>query len=674
MSRHCTTIEAESEIQAMEKACASFNAPTNYILLTPKASGVYEACLQHRDASIEVAISDDGMFATVASYIPPFGDGKPLNTGAVVKCLTRAGVRLPPPPNAIQHCIDEVAKGRDISGLLLVKGRDPEDARNAAITPSGDWKYPVLPGEELGDIIQSAPSKNGVTVTGKNIKPNYEGSGKAIEFPEDCNCRIDQRSFSIRSEVYGFVSLQGQAISVVDKLTISRDAMRVTGTVHHRDCAGLVLTRENMQKALHTLGITASIDAKNYEKAWQRAVDTDLPMHNILLCKGTPPLHGQDGYFEFTAKDERDVVGVKDSSGRMDFRARGVIRAVEKDTELGKIKPPVPGMAGRDVRGRSLPAREGLPCKVVPKENVLVKPDGLTYVAAEKGVVVYARNTIAVTDVYQIQGDVDMGVGNINLEKGSLHVKGAILSGFTIDVPGNVLVEQVIENSRIKAGGSVEVRGGILMESGGFIKAAGDVMAVFGMNATIEAGGDVLIKHELTNCSVIAEGMLKAIEGRGKIVGSFIHAYKGVRAQEVGSDLGVETVIKLGEVTQANQERATRKRELVAIIEKINACLGGESDASIIKRTPPDKMSTITRLLETRNKAALELVEIERAIEEERETQRNTLLRTRLKVNKTLWPGVVVHAGGAQHRITSAVQHCQVFFDPDRKELVLNSL
>lgn len=674
MSQQCITIEASNQSEAMEKACEQFDAPAPYISLSLEAPKIYTACLLHRDASVDISITEDEMEAHVAAYFPPVGDGARLTAAALVKALTRAGVRMPPPPNTINRIIEAVQSGTPVVGTLLVRGRDPEDARDASITPVGDWRYPVIPNEEIGLITPASPSRAGSTVTGKPLPPSYEGGGKSIEFPDGCNCRIDKRSFCIRAEVFGQVELQGQAIRVKDWIKISPDAMRVTGTVHHRDNTGNVLTRERMQQAMTALGIVASLEARSYETAWTKALETDQPVANVLLCKGTPPLHGQDGSFEFTAQDDRHVVGMLAQGDRMDFRARGTIRAVEKGAVLGVVRPPVPGMVGRDVHGNVLPSREGRPCKITAKENVTVKEDKLTFVAAEKGVVVFARNTIAVTDVYEIHGDVDMSVGNITLEKGSLHVRGSILAGFTIDVPGNILVGQVVENARITAGGTVEVRGGILMETSGYIKAAGDVSAMFAMNATIEAGGDVTIKHELTNCTITTEGRVLAASGRGKIVGCTIRAAQGVAAQEVGSDLGVETVIYLGRETARDQQRVARKRELECMIQKINASLGKDSDVAILKRTPPEKLPAIGRLLQTRNQAALELLDIDRAIAEERDSQRAALLATRLKVNKTLWPGVVIHAGGVQRRVTQAVQHCQVLYDPDQKQLVMNAL
>ncbi|GAB7080042.1 FapA family protein [Megalodesulfovibrio paquesii] len=674
MPHQCITIATDNEAEAMEKACLAFDAPKQHIQLTLKAPGSYEACQVHGDASIDIALSEDQMEAVVAGYSPAFGNGAAISAGTFVKALTKAGVRVPPVPTTLQLCLEQAQAGKDIRGTVLVRGRQPEDARDATVVPIGDWNYPVLPHVEFGTVTAKAAAKAGMTVTGTPIPAAVEGPGKSIEFPPDSNCRLDQRTLTVRSETYGLIDLQGTSLQVKPWVTVSDDAMQVTGVVHHRDSTGNVLTRERMQEVLGTLGITARIDAITYEAAWAKARETNHPTKNVPLCKGKLPVHGQDGFFEFLAQDERSVVGVQDKTGRIDFRARGTIRAVEQGSILGVLHPPVPGVAGQDVRGRALPSKDGAPCQIVAKENVKIQPDGATYVATEKGVVVYARNTIAVTDVYVIEGDLNISVGNITLEKGSVHVRGAVWSGFSVEVPGNILVDQVVESARLVAGGSVSVRGGVMMETSGFIKAGGDVAAVFAMNATIEAGGDVLIKHELTNCNVSTDGRVLATEGRGKIVGGVIQAAQGVAAQEVGSDLGVETIIHLGRESQRDQQRTARKHELECIIDKISASLGKDSDAAILKRTPPDKQPTIARLLQTRKNAALELAEIDRAILEEREARRAAYLATRLKVNKTLWPGVIIHAGGVTHRVAHAVQHCQVYFDPSEKQLLMLSL
>ena len=69
-------------------------------------------------------------------------------------------------------------------------------------------------------------------------------------------------------------------------------------------------------------------------------------------------------------KDDRPSFGVEQEDGRIDYRARGIVRAIRSGDIIGKLHPPKAGVPGKDVYGRIIPAHEGSLLKLDLGEGV----------------------------------------------------------------------------------------------------------------------------------------------------------------------------------------------------------------------------------------------------------------------------------------------------------------
>jgi len=133
---------------------------------------------------------------------------------------------------------------------------------------------------------------------------------------------------------------------------------------------------------------------------------------------------------------EREAVGTQTGNGALDYRDRGAHPHVAEGTPVARYHPPTKGERGMDVFGNELPARDGAERPIRKGENIreVTQEDGtILFEATAMGLVNVRKGSVAVSTVLHIDGDVDMSTGNIVVETGSVHVKGTVRSGFSVN-------------------------------------------------------------------------------------------------------------------------------------------------------------------------------------------------------------------------------------------------
>lgn len=663
---------AKTEEDAQARAAKSFDADPESVKLTKITEGNYEASLIDYSAEIEITISADKLAAHVSDSRPAGGRGRALTFESLINTLSDYSVKVPPLPDAARTLIDELKAGKAVKGLLIAEGTPFTPARDAVVEPLGDWNYPVFPGDAIAKLIPAQDGMAGKTVSGERIAPEASMKGKGITFPEDSGCFIDPTSLIIRSELFGLASLFQLSVSCKELISISRDAMQVTATIYTKDFRGAQITPERMQAVLESKGVRLRIDTYSLSKAQAMAAEKKAPVPDVVVCRGIREKDGRNGMFEMVWKEEGPAPVQPTDDGVLDFRARGVVRSVKEGDLLGRMRLPEPGLAGKDVFGKIIPAHDGKPFPMQSGEGVSVSEDGVEYFAKVQGMVHFLGNLLDVTDVY-IVPNVNMATGNVVLEKGSLHVRGTIFGGFVVKAPSSILVDDVIEGAIVESGGDIEVRSGIVMGGKGKITAKGGIQALYAQNATIVAHGDVNIKNEIANCVLYTAQRVIATRGVGKIIGSTIRCSKGVEANEIGSSFGVQTTIFLGIERRSLEPELKQRRELKSIVQKIYGVLGAGDPKDILVRTMPEKRPAVASMLKARLRAELKIKDIEAKIALERKRVLE-VSKARIRVHKVIHPGTSIHCLGNTIKINDPQYRCQISYNPEKEEFVQTPL
>lgn len=152
----------------------------------------------------------------------------------------------------------------------------------------------------------------------------------------------------------------------------------------------------------------------------------------VPIAAGYPAVHGTDGRVMLTVDLEEDRKPLEKADGKVDYKDLVRLRNVLKGKLIAKIIPAQPGKLGMTVTGDELAFKAGKEAHFKIGKNVLIDNDGTSMYAAIDGLVTLTDNgKINVFPVYEVNGDVDYGTGNIDFV-GTVVIRGNVLSGFTV--------------------------------------------------------------------------------------------------------------------------------------------------------------------------------------------------------------------------------------------------
>jgi len=286
------------------------------------------------------------------------------------------------------------------------------------------------------------------------------------------------------------------------------------------------------------------------------------PEKSVVIAKGTPPTRGKDGQvqYNFDTSGERKAA-VDEDSGKMDHRELNLIQNVKEGDTLATGTRPEPGVPGRTVLGVEIPAPVSKPAKIKYGRGVRIEDDGLKAVAAQDGMVIFEGGKVQVLSIYRINGDVDYETGNV-LFRGDVMVGQHVKEDFKVEATGKVEVMGNVDKGDVKAGGSVEVKGGILGKETVFVRSDGDITTGFADNANLVAEGTVLVRSEMLWSSVLAKKVI--VEGtKGAVIGGTVRATDEIRITSSGNpESASKTVLEIGPDPEISKRLEERKSEL----------------------------------------------------------------------------------------------------------------
>lgn len=272
--------------------------------------------------------------------------------------------------------------------------------------------------------------------------------------------------------------------------------------------------------------------------------------------------------------------------GSVDHYNMGYVQNVLKGQMLAKwIK-----IAGNDTEGRDF--------KYISAENrfplgagTRIDPDDPNKLIAEyDGYVFYAGDKIAVKNLLNVRRDVDFNTGNIRFV-GNLTVHGLVRSGFKVAANDIVVLKQ-IENARVIAHGSLDCEEGVKGGGDAYLEAVDNIKLPFCENATLNAGGHVIVKDSSLHSDIFAG---KRLAVGNKLIGGHIHvsdyAYIG---EQLGGGMNAETAIIGGfdpKLLYADRELNSQIAALNDELEQMEAHAGKNDELETEFRPKIEKAS-----------------------------------------------------------------------------------
>lgn len=394
------------------------------------------------------------------------------------------------------------------------------------------------------------------------------------------------------------------------KISVSRDRldayldMIFSGT-------GVEITYNEIMHKILAEDIKYNIDRERIKVI----VDNKIFAEREIIAMGTEPIIGVEAQIVLEVDTEVDKEPLMMDDGSVDFRQVNLLRTVEKDQLLAVKIPPSKGTDGTDVFGNPIDSTGKNKTLPIGK-NTYISEDGLSLYAATNGRIVLVKGIYHVEEVLNIMGDVDYSTGNI-IFNGDVVIGGDVLTGFRVTTIGDIRIKGTVEGAEIiSTEGSVYVSRGIVGQDKARIVAKKDVKAEYITDATIIAGNDVEVRGYIIRSDVTAENEVRAVEGRGMIVGGKVFAEKLIDAKIAGSPNSVRTELHVArQVAREVYEKMLYIEQDIENLEKKQKSIRKDIEffellSKRLKKFPEDKKEELKKQVDNLKKVGEILKEV----------------------------------------------------------------
>ncbi|MEY8745031.1 DUF342 domain-containing protein [Paenibacillus tundrae] len=367
------------------------------------------------------------------------------------------------------------------------------------------------------------------------------------------------------------------------------------------------------------------------------------------IAEGIAAVAGEDGYIMVLVdmEDSNERRPQESEDGTVDYKEVKRLNNVRSGQIIAKQIPPTEGEVGKAVTGVEIPFRPGKEARFKVGKNVVVNPDGTAMYAALDGLVTKTEgNKLNVFPVYEINGDVDYKIGNIDFV-GTVVIRGNVLTGFKVKAAGDIRVVGGVEGAELESGGSIEITGGIIGYNKGHVQAGHNVKCSFIQECYVDAGEDVLVSQSIMHSNIRAGRQVICAGTKGLIVGGTIQAGEKVSARIVGNSMSTVTTIEVGVLPRLRNELNDLRKiitEQTDSLDKTKKALTLLDQLAAAGQLSPDKMSMRIKLTATQ-KSSMRLNEETKTRIFEIEKILEDTSRARVDILKVIYGGSKIVIG-----------------------------
>lgn len=416
-------------------------------------------------------------------------------------------------------------------------------------------------------------------------------------------------------------------------------------------------TYDEIMDALSSAGVKMGID----DSKILEMLDHKIYEQRVIVATGKPQEQGEDGYYEFFFDVDYKANNKPKlrADGSVDYFNTKLFEKVEEGAKLAVYHQPTKGVFGFNVCGNLLTPKPGKAKSRLRGKGFTISEDGSTYYAAFTGKVDYTNYDMNVSNIYDVSGNVDMNVGNIDFD-GDVNITGSVISGITIHAMGNIYIGGHVEGANIYADKDIIFNDGVNCKGTGCIKAKGNISGKYFENAAVYADGDIKCGYIL-NSTVIARGKV-LVEGKhGSIIGGDVTGVMGIETVNCGHEAATKTILRVGATKDIRKEYAEAIVGLKDIIAQIDMYTSALKKFDAAKELYPEKFD------QQAYKKILQSKIIKTAEKNKGDEHCRKLLdlvkesiRANIKVDKNMYPGCKVFIDDKVYMPESTFVHLYV--------------
>jgi hypothetical protein len=531
--------------------------------------------------------------------------------------------------------------------------------------------YPTISTEEDGLYLTVFPPKG----KGKKVELNVV----KVELQKDIYKSKDIDWTAVERAVK---ESTGQQILIVHEIVNAKDGQIFVKVNPEEMIAMLTIvppqggaketTVESAKNALTENGIVFGIKESVIEKLVKRAMeaknDPTVLLESIedIVAEGISMINGEDAKLEllFQTNAQMDetasAAATEADADKVDYKNVKSIQNVKKGEALARKVSPTNGVNGMTVTGKEIKATPGNDVKFVFGKGVeQAVGNAELYVAVNDGQVVYKNNKLEVLEIYEIQGDVSLAIGNIDFV-GTVIVHGSV-GEFTIKAGEDIIIDDVADSSTLICGGKVSVKGGIVKSK---VTAGGEVTAKYIRNSNIETEKSIIVNEAAMHSTLISGDKILVQGAKGLLVGGTIAAAHEVSAKEIGAKMATPTEISIGETPKMREEMNKAVNELKVIDDQLDKTKKGilflkDLQVKSGGNLPPDKRDMMAKLTRTQFKLMTDQKKWEetKAKLEAKAKEMQTSKRGKVNCLGLVYTGVKIVINKVQRTITDELKY-----------------
>lgn len=355
---------------------------------------------------------------------------------------------------------------------------------------------------------------------------------------------------------------QGLGLDARAEVWVSSDRLEAWAAVFPPSNGGLAVTPDLVTDALAKRKVSSGINEQAVEQL--KTPEGYLKMFRVAV--GTPPQDGRNGEV-ISLIEELDPRWKTDSKGKINFADRDWILNVDEGQKLCEIIHPTEGVAGLDVMGKELRAKNGKPVPKINGKNTSFTEDGKYLVADGAGQLIQTGGKYLVNEVLTIKGDVDYSTGNIK-SNSTVVIHGGVKPNFVVESKQDVIIQGSVEWATIIAGHDISVTGGVTAGPDDYLQAGNDIRCRFMENGRAFCKGDAYFEN-LVLSDVRAEGSVFVTSGRGSVIAGSVTAMGEINVTTVGNRSYRATELRIAQTPRFRERLERCAKDLEAARESV---------------------------------------------------------------------------------------------------------
>ena len=666
---------------------------------------------ESNDSIIKILVSEDKMLATI-QLIKSTGTGKPLEWNNIEKTLDAQGFSGLDKEHIKKDIMEFLSSEKQrLIDYELIKGIEPQQARERNII----WQVAFIPGADAekikkqvagfpdaekllpslaawplsndtrvafvresqtiyglsdpfngkdgqdiyGSAIFSKKSREPVILSYENIKKEGESANTIID-------GILFHEFFDNAHRIRVIPFRNPSLEIIP----ASDSMSATISINPGLGFAEPLATEDVIKALKSEGICYGINPGDIESALSTSAKGET-VSKVCVVSGKQPVKSEDPKMEWIIKTASGNTVTIRPDGTADFRNQDRFTDVPKDTPLLDILAAgTKGQDGIDIYGRPLKCENSFGNVQLPTWDESIRaektPDGKIRLCSNiDGELHYKLNRIYISPLHSINGDVGPRSGNVKFS-GTVRIDGNVLSGYTINSGGDIIVGGLVENAILSADGMIFIKRGIKGGKRGILRARKTISLLFAEQAKLLAVEDIKIYSSCLHCEIKTNGHIIIAGNKGALIGGTICTKKGLDVFNLGSENGIKTLVSFGQdyllaEQIKNEEKEIEKLKLL-MIHTNRKMSDLESTGADLAEVRSDKL----KILKLIDKRTMRLFSMREKLEEH--------FPSEIRIRGNIFQNVTLESHGRTLEIDSRKQKIVYFFNPENGRILSRPL